>query len=243
MYKIRLQRDFFETCNKWPKWQDVHIDIKISSPLGCQPLYINLQQMGIVIRPFCWHQSLVPWGCLSLPRGYIPVLNHEKKKCIKSDFKDIFLNMQQMNEVTRHFYWYQNFVLWGLSASRPGAIYMFKIMKKKLFKIKLQRDFFETCSKWPWWQEVSLDIKFCPLRLSATASGLYTCIKSWKKLYTIRLQREFFGNLQQMTEVTSCSCWHQNFVPKGLSAPALGLYTCIKSWKNLYKIRLQRDFF
>ena len=34
--------------------------------------------------------------------GYIHVLNHEKK-CIKSDFKDIFLNMQQMNEVTRHF--------------------------------------------------------------------------------------------------------------------------------------------
>ena len=46
-----------------------------------------------------------------------------------------------------------------------------------------------------------------------------------------------------MTEVTRCSCWHQNFVPKGLSAPALGLYTCIKSWKNVYKIRLQRDFF
>ena len=29
----------------------------------------------------------------------------------------------------------------------------------------------------------------------------------------------------------------------GLSAPVPGLYTCIKSWKNLYKIRLQRDFF
>ena len=38
LYKIRLQRDFFETCNIWPKWQDVPVDIKISSPRGCQPL-------------------------------------------------------------------------------------------------------------------------------------------------------------------------------------------------------------
>ena len=38
-----------------------------------------------------------------------------------------------------------------------------------------------------------------------------------------------------MTEVTRCSCWHQNFVPKGLSAPAPLLYTCIKSWKMCIK--------
>ena len=55
--------------------------------------------------------------------------------------------------------------------------------------------------------------------------------------------KRFFWNLQETTEVTRCSCWHQNFVPKGLSVPALGLYTCIKSWKKLYKIRLQRIFF
>ena len=42
-----------------------------------------------------------------------------------------------------------------------------------------------------------------------------------------------------MTEVTRSFCWHQNFVPWGLYAPALGLYTCIKSWKKMYKIRLQ----
>ena len=60
MYKIRLQRDFFETCNKWVKWYDLSVDIKILSP-GC---------------------------CLPQPRGYIHVLNHEKK-CIKSDFKKV----------------------------------------------------------------------------------------------------------------------------------------------------------
>ena len=35
----------------------------------------------------------------------------------------------------------------------------------------------------------------------------------------------------------------KNSDPKGLSAPAPGLYTCIKTWKIMYKIRLQRYFF
>ena len=54
LYQIRLQRNFFETCNKWVKWQGLSVDIKILSPGGCLPL----------------------------PRGYIHVLNHEKN-CIK----------------------------------------------------------------------------------------------------------------------------------------------------------------
>ena len=29
LYKIRLQRDVFETYNKWPKWQEVSVDINI----------------------------------------------------------------------------------------------------------------------------------------------------------------------------------------------------------------------
>ena len=56
-----------------------------------------------------------------------------------------------------------------------------------------------------------------------------------KKMYKIKLQRWFFWNLQQMTEVTWCSCWHQDFVIKRLSAPIPGLYTCIKSWKSCIK--------
>ena len=84
---------------------------------------------------------------------------------------------------------------------------------------------------------------FVPWGLTVPALGLYTCIKWWKNLYPMRLQRPFFWNLQQMNEVTRHFCWHKNFVPWGLSAPALGLYTCIKSWKKMYEIRLQRDFF
>ena len=38
-----------------------------------------------------------------------------------------------------------------------------------------------------------------------------------------------------MGKVIRNFCWHQNFVPKGLSVPALGLYTCIKSFKMCLK--------
>ena len=63
LYKIRLQRDFFETCNKLVVI-GLSVDIKI----------------------------FFPGGCLPLPRGYIHVLNHDKN-CIKSDFKDSFLKL------------------------------------------------------------------------------------------------------------------------------------------------------
>ena len=46
-----------------------------------------------------------------------------------------------------------------------------------------------------------------------------------------------------MGKVIRPFCWHKNFVPWGLSAPVPGLYTCIRSWKKVYKLRLQRHFF
>ena len=39
---------------------------------------------------------------MPLSWGYIHVLNHEKK-CIKSDFKEISLNLQQMGKVIMPF--------------------------------------------------------------------------------------------------------------------------------------------
>ena len=47
----------------WLKWQDVSADIKISSPRDCQPLPLAIYMYKIM-----------------------------KKKCLKSDFKEIFLN-------------------------------------------------------------------------------------------------------------------------------------------------------
>ena len=37
-------------------------------------------------------KTLSPGGCIALPRGYIHVLNHEKK-CIKSEIKEISLKL------------------------------------------------------------------------------------------------------------------------------------------------------
>ena len=45
-----------------------------------------------------------------------------------------------------------------------------------------------------------------------------------------------------MTEVPRCSCWHKNFVPKVLSTPAPGLYTCIKSCKMCIKSDFKEIF-
>ena len=74
----------------------------------------------------------------------------------------------------------------------PGAIYMYKIIKKCLYKIRLQRDIFETCNKWPKEQEVSVDIKILSPR-GCLAPGLLICIKSEEKnVYKIRHQRDFF---------------------------------------------------
>ena len=59
------------------------------------------------------------------------------------------------------------------------------------------------------------------------------------------ISQEYFNgrNLQQMTRVTCGICLHKNSEPRGLSAPALGLYTCIKTGKSMYKIILQGYFF
>ena len=53
---------------------------------------------------------------------------------------------------------------------------------------------------------------------------IYIYIKAWTNMYKIRLQIGFSWNLQQMGKVIRPFYWHQHFVPKGLSVPALWLY-------------------
>ena len=94
------------------KWQDISVDIKTLSPGGCLPL---------------------PWV-------YIHVLNHEKN-CIKSDFKEISLKLASNDQSDKMFLLTSKFHPQGVVSPCPGAIYMYKIMKK-LYKIRLQRGFF-----------------------------------------------------------------------------------------------------
>ena len=91
MYKIRLQRYLFETSNTWAKWQGLSVDIRILSTKGCLPL----------------------------PRA-IYIWKNIKKMWIKSEFEEIFLNLLEMVEVVRAFYWHQNVDPKGLSALAPG---------------------------------------------------------------------------------------------------------------------------
>ena len=59
----------------------------------------------------------------------------------------------------------------------------------------------------------------------------------------IRVERDLFLNLQQMVKVIKPFCWDQNLDPKALSVPAPELFTSEKTLKNVYKIRVHRDFF
>ena len=124
-------RLWFETSNRWPKWQEVSDDIKTLSPGGSLPpapgLYTCIKSWKKnCIKSDCRHlfetcnkwtkwqdisvdiKTPSPGGCLPLPWGYIHVLNH--------------------------FFFF-------------------------LYKIRLWKDFFETCNKWMKWQDVSVNIK------------------------------------------------------------------------------------
>ena len=86
---------------------------------------LKLTTEGLSDKKFLLTSKLCPLGvvCL-LPRGYIHVLNHDKKNVSNQTSKRFLWNLQQIGKVIRAFCWHQNFVPWGLYASCPGAIYM-----------------------------------------------------------------------------------------------------------------------
>ena len=131
--------------------------------------------MTEVTRSFCWDQNFVPWGCMTLPWGYIYVLNHEKN-CIKSHFKEIFFKLAKNGWSDKAFLLTSKFCPLGAVCPCPWAIIFYENELNHEKNVQNQ---------------------------------------TWKR---------FFLNLQQMTKVTRCSCWHKYFVPKGLLAPV-----CIKS--------------
>ena len=93
-------------------------------------------------------------------------------------------------------------------------------------------------SLFKWWPWVDLDlfygkVKFGPL-----------CFYMEKKKKKKTVRKSFNGrNLQQMTRVTWSICLNKNSDPRRLSAPAPGLYTCIKTSNSVYKISLTRNVF
>ena len=126
-----IKSDFKEIILKLATYgqrKGLSVVIKVLSPMDCLPLpgaiyirwnmkkmyiksdfkaiFLNLQQMGKVIRAFCWHQKFVPKR-LSVHAPGLYTYIKSFKMCLKSHF---FLNLQQMGKVIRAFCWHQKFV-------------------------------------------------------------------------------------------------------------------------------------
>ena len=206
-WKNCMTSDFNEICLKLGTngWSGLSVDIKIVSPGGCLPLpwgYIqyqimkkivwnqtskrfvwNLQQMGKVIRPLCWHQNFVPWGLSAVPRDCIHVCSKSWKKCIKSDFKDIFLKLAINEWSDKTFLLTSKLCPMEALWPCPGAIYCTCIKSwKKLYKIRLQRDFLKLATN-DWSDKMFLlTSKFRPLTCGYIHSLNHKkmCIRGWK---------------------------------------------------------------
>ena len=130
----------------------------------------------------------------------------------------------------------------GVVSPYPKAIFMYKSWKN-VYKIRLQRDFFYTCTKWPKWQEISVDIKilspdFVPQ--SAPDLRLYTFIKSWKNVYKVRGWRDTFETCHTWPKWWGLPVDIEIFAPYVVSFPG-AIYTCMKQNEISYKIMRQKD--
>ena len=119
----------------------------------------------------------------------------------------------------------------GVFCPCPGPIYMNKIIKN-VYKIRFWRDHFETCNIWAKRKGLSVVIKILSPVDCLPLPGAIYMVKHEKNVYKIGHQSNFFkpatnGQSDKGFLLTS------TFVPKGLSAPALGLYTCIKALKYI----------
>ena len=103
--------------------------------------------------------------------------------------------------------------------------------RKQCIKSDFKVIFLKLATKWGKWQGFSSDIRI----LSTPAPGLYTCGKTLKNVYKIRIQRDLFETCYKWLKWWGLSVDIKKFVPKGFSAFAPGLYTCIKSFKMCIK--------
>ena len=149
------EQTFSQTVPRWPLSPYMVKTLKKSSspePKGRWPWNLVCSIGCSSTTKFVQMMTLGwPWHVLMQGQIWSLMLLYGKKGKTMDFSKTIVvydLKLEQMTEVTRSFGWHQNFVLWGLYAPCPGAICMYLIMKTKMYKIRLQIDFFETCTKW-----------------------------------------------------------------------------------------------
>ena len=143
-------------------------------------------------KHFCWHQNFVPWGLSAPALGLYTCIKSWKKNCIKSDFKEIFWKLATNNQSDKMFLLTSKFRPQGVFSPSPGAIYMYKIKKKKCIKSDFKEIFLKLVANDGSDKRFLLTSKFCPLGLSAPDLQLHTFIKSWKDVYKVRDWRDSF---------------------------------------------------
>ena len=156
VYKIRLRRDHFETCNIWAKRKGLSVVINFLSPMGFLPL------PGVI---YMWNKHI---------------------KTVK-------------NQASKRFF--------------------FKLATNG----QSDKEFLLTSKVCPQWVVCP-----CPVILQ----GLYPCIKSFKMSLKSYF-KEIVLKLATNGQSDKGFLLTPTFVPKGLSAPAMGLYTCIKALKYI----------
>ena len=137
-----------------------------------------------------------------------------------------------MVKVVRAFCWHQKFVPKEFSALAPGLYTCLKSLK-----MRIKSDFKEIILKLATYgQRVKaflFSLKFVPSGLSAPARGYIHMVKHEKNVYKIGLQSNFFFKPATNGQSDKGFLLTSTFVPMGLSAPALGLYTCINALKYI----------
>ena len=71
--------------------------------------------------------------------------------------------------------------------------------------------------------------KLCLLGAVCSLPQGYIHVLNHEKNVYYHSTKKYLWNFQQMDKVIRPFCFHQHFVSSGLSGPAPGLYTCIKS--------------
>ena len=148
--------------------------------------------------------------------------------CIKSEFKEKCLKLATNGRSDKGFLLTSKVCPQGVFCPCPWAIYVYKIIKN-VYKIRFRRDHFETCNVWAKRKGLSVVIK---ILTPVDCLPLPRAIFIWWNMKKMYIKSDFKAlfvlNLQQMGKMIRAFCWHQKFVPKGLSALAPGLYTYIK---------------
>ena len=106
-WHVTLGTQALQSLCKWWRWVDLDLFYArgLSAPAPGLYTYLNLQQVGKVIRAFCWHQKFVPKGLSALASGlntYIKIIENVYK------IRFLFLNLPRMGKVIRAFCWHQH---------------------------------------------------------------------------------------------------------------------------------------